>query len=225
MMPLDPSDIALFLVSFAACLYCALLSRRLKALQNTKDGLGASIRAMSESVAAVSSARHEAKAQSGEIAVRLTAILTEAHDAGKKLTELKDALEMKDREISRKIQAADAEIRITVRDALAQSSDRVAEITRLTKLERSLTSRIIQGLLTEGLISRRNLPQDARRFGLYITEKGGHVRLKGRAVSDRLETILTEPLSREDLDRLDEILERLAIWVDSSDYQQRLAEQ
>ena len=99
------------------------------------------------------------------------------------------------------------------------------EITRLTKLERSLTSRIIQGLLTEGLISRRNLPQDARRFGLYITEKGGHVRLKGRAVSDRLETILTEPLSREDLDRLDEILERLAIWVDSSDYQQRLAEQ
>ena len=40
---------------------------------------------------------------------------------------------MKDREISRKIQAADAEIRITVRDALAQSSDRVAEITRLTK--------------------------------------------------------------------------------------------
>ena len=76
MMPLDPSDIALFLVSFAACLYCALLSRRLKALQNTKDGLGASIRAMSESVAAVSSARHEAKAQSGEIAVRLTAILT-----------------------------------------------------------------------------------------------------------------------------------------------------
>ena len=133
MMPLDSSDIALFLVSFAACLYCALLSRRLKALQNTKDGLGASIRAMSESVAAVSSARHEAKAQSGEIAVRLTAILTEAHDAGKKLTELKDALQMKDREISRKIQAADAEIRITVRDALAQSSDRVAEITRLTK--------------------------------------------------------------------------------------------
>ena len=66
-MPLDPSEIAPFLDSFAACLYCALLSRRLKALQNTKDGLGASIRAMSESVAAVSSAKHEAQAQSGDM--------------------------------------------------------------------------------------------------------------------------------------------------------------
>lgn len=99
------------------------------------------------------------------------------------------------------------------------------EITQLTKLERSLTSRIIQRLLTEGLISRQNLPKDARRFGLYITEEGSRVRLTGRAVSDRLETILTEPLSREELDRLDEILERLALWVDSPDYQQRLVEQ
>ncbi len=145
MMPFEPSDIALFLVSFAACLYCALLSRRLKALQNTKDGLGATIRAMSESVAAVSSARQTAQAQSSEIAVRLTAILQEANDAGKKLTELKDALEIKDRETSRRIQAADAEIRSTMREALAQSSERVAEISRLTKRLEAVASRAAAG--------------------------------------------------------------------------------
>jgi len=101
---------------------------------------------MSESVAAVSSAKHEAQAQSGEIAVRLTAILTEAHEAGKKLTELKDALEMKDRETSRRIQAADAEIRSTMRDALAQSSDRVAEITRLTTRLEGVANRVASSL-------------------------------------------------------------------------------
>ncbi|MEE2922725.1 MAG: hypothetical protein VYC38_13255, partial [Pseudomonadota bacterium] len=86
-MPFEPSDIALFLVSFAACLYCALLSRRLKALQNTRNGLGASIRAMSESVAAVSSARHETQAQAGELMTRLSAVMKEAEATGKKLTE------------------------------------------------------------------------------------------------------------------------------------------
>ena len=140
-MPLEPSDIALFLVSFAACLYCALLSRRLKALQNTKNGLGATIRAMSESVAAVSSARHETQAQAGELATRLASVLKEARDAGKKLEELKLALESKDRETSRRIQAADAEIRTTMREALAQSSDKIAEISRLTQRLETIAER------------------------------------------------------------------------------------
>ena len=76
----------------------------------------------------------------------MTAILTEAHEAGKKLTELKDALEMKDRETSRRIQAADAEIRGTMRDALAQSSDRVAEITRLTTRLEGVANRVASSL-------------------------------------------------------------------------------
>ena len=40
-LPIQPTDIAIFLVSFAACVYCFILSRRLKALQDTRDGLGA----------------------------------------------------------------------------------------------------------------------------------------------------------------------------------------
>ncbi len=140
-MPFEPSDIALFLVSFAACLYCALLSRRLKALQNTRNGLGASIRAMSESVAAVSSARHETQAQAGELMTRLSAVMKEAEATGKKLTELKDALEIKDRETSRRIQSTDAEIRRTMREALAQSSERIDEISRLTRKLETLASR------------------------------------------------------------------------------------
>ena len=140
-MPFEISDIALFLVSFAACLYCALLSRRLKALQNTKNGLGATIRAMSDSVAAVSSARHETQAQAGDLANRLTATMKEAQETAEKLKELKTAMEVKDRELSRRIQAADADIRSTLRETLEASSGKITEITRLTKRLEAIADR------------------------------------------------------------------------------------
>ncbi|KCZ51028.1 hypothetical protein HY29_06660 [Hyphomonas beringensis] len=131
MMPFQPSDIALFLVSFAACIYCAILSRRLKALQNTRNGLGATIRAMSESVAAVSSARNETQAQANEIAMRLTALLQESAEATKSLSDLKDAIEVKEAETSRRYQAAEADLRKAMRDAVTQSGSRIMEIKQL----------------------------------------------------------------------------------------------
>ena len=71
MPDIQPIDIALFLVSLAACIYCVQLSRRLKSLQDTRDGLGATIMAMNKSVSAVSSATQETRNQAGELASRL----------------------------------------------------------------------------------------------------------------------------------------------------------
>ena len=72
------TDLALFLVSLAACIYCVQLSRRLKSLQDTRDGLGATIMAMTKSVSAVSSATTETRNQAGELAARLSKLMKEA---------------------------------------------------------------------------------------------------------------------------------------------------
>lgn len=93
-----------------------------------------------------------------------------------------------------------------------------AEIAKSTGFERSLTSRIIQGLLLSGLIERQNSNEDARVFQLSTTEKGKATRQVARALSDQLEVVLTDPLSVQELRVLHDILARLGAWVTSEDY-------
>lgn len=97
-----------------------------------------------------------------------------------------------------------------------------AEIAKITGFERSLTSRILQNLIGAGLISRENSTEDARVFLLSTTTKGKEVRQVARRLSDRLEVILTDPLSAQELRAFNEILERLGSWVTSEDYKQVL---
>lgn len=97
------------------------------------------------------------------------------------------------------------------------------EISRITGFERSLTSRIIQSLIGAGLIERENSADDARVFLLRSTAKGQEVRKVARVLSDRLERILTDPFSSSELETLNALLERLAIWVSSDTYRDRLA--
>jgi DNA-binding MarR family transcriptional regulator len=99
------------------------------------------------------------------------------------------------------------------------------DIAGWTGLERSLTSRIIQRLLREELIVRINSRQDARRFDLHITESGRAVCRIGEEVSDRLEEVLMEPLTEEERQVLDGLLEKLGGWVVSEGYRNRLSEQ
>ena len=56
-------DAILLLVSGAAGLYCFILSRRLKALQDMKTGIGASILAMTNAIAQLNAASHDSKQQ------------------------------------------------------------------------------------------------------------------------------------------------------------------
>lgn len=98
-----------------------------------------------------------------------------------------------------------------------------AEIAKITGFERSLTSRILQNLISDGLITRENSTVDARVFLLSTTAKGKEVRQKARRLSDRLEVILTDPLSRQELRAFNEILARLGSWVTSQDYRDALS--
>ena len=99
-----------------------------------------------------------------------------------------------------------------------------AEIAKITGFDRSLTSRIIQNLIGAGLIERENSSADARVFLLSTTAKGKETRQVARRLSDRLEVILTDPLSAQELRSLNDILARLGNWVTSDDYQQALSE-
>lgn len=96
------------------------------------------------------------------------------------------------------------------------------EIAKVTGMERSLTSRLIQGLIANGLINRKNSDTDARVFRLTTTKKGKKVRTAGRKISDRLESILTTPLSTDELATMNELIDRLAQWVGSEEYRAAL---
>lgn len=97
-----------------------------------------------------------------------------------------------------------------------------AEIAKTTGFERSLTSRILQNLIGSGLITRENSTEDARVFLLLTSARGKEVRQVARRLSDRLEVILTDPLSAQELRAFNEILERLGSWVTSEDYKEAL---
>ena len=64
-MPVSPFDVAIILISSVACIYCIVLSRRLRALQNTRNGLGATIKALSDSISAVSATTDETRFHAG----------------------------------------------------------------------------------------------------------------------------------------------------------------
>lgn len=77
-MLVSPFDIAIILISSVACIYCMVLSRRLRALQNTRNGLGATIKALSDSISAVSATTDETRYHAGELATRLAHSIEEA---------------------------------------------------------------------------------------------------------------------------------------------------
>lgn len=132
-MIIQPTDIAIFLVSFAACAYCIVLSRRLKALQNTRDGLGATIMALSKSVSAVTSATSETRQQTGELATRLTTLMKEAEDTYRRLDDLKATLEASEARQAKQIGAARSEVDGMLSDVMERSAERMAEMKRLIR--------------------------------------------------------------------------------------------
>lgn len=96
------------------------------------------------------------------------------------------------------------------------------EIWEKSGLERSLTSRILQKLIGDGLLLRASSGMDARKYHLSTTEKGQDLRKRGRVMSDVLEALLLDPFPPEDRARLFEQIERLGRWVRSDAYRAAL---
>lgn len=97
------------------------------------------------------------------------------------------------------------------------------EVHEKCGLERSLTSRILQKLLGDGLLQRASSDSDARKYHLSTTAKGQALRLRGRVLSDALEALLLDPFPPQDRARLFDQIQRLGAWVRSDDYKQALS--
>jgi DNA-binding MarR family transcriptional regulator len=96
------------------------------------------------------------------------------------------------------------------------------EVWDKSGLERSLTSRILQKLIGDGLLLRTSSGTDARKYHLSTSEAGHALRQRGRALSDALEELLLGSFSASDRLRLFEQIERLGQWVRSDDYKRAL---
>ncbi|PHS37779.1 MAG: hypothetical protein COA91_09470 [Robiginitomaculum sp.] len=74
-------DILLLLVSAITCLYCLVLSRRLKKLQSLEDGLGGSIVELTQAIAKTSEAARQARRTTQDNISVLQTLLHEAQEA------------------------------------------------------------------------------------------------------------------------------------------------
>ena len=97
------------------------------------------------------------------------------------------------------------------------------DITAMTALERTQASRIIQRRIALKLVRRKNSKSDARRLELSTTSAEQKLRAKAKNVSNALEAILLEPLTPLEVRALDGALERLAHWVRSHAYLEKIA--
>ena len=137
-MLVSPFDIAIILISSVACIYCMVLSRRLRALQNTRNGLGATIKALSDSISAVSATTDETRYHAGELATRLAHLIEEAKIACKRVEDLTRELNQAPLPVSPPMQHVSAPVAPPaqdtaeeMREALALSNARLREITDL----------------------------------------------------------------------------------------------
>lgn len=131
-MPIGLSDIALFLISFVACGYCIVLSRRLKALQDTKDGLGATIVAFNDSMAALSATTGQSRKHVTDLANQLPPLIQQANAACKKVEETTRTLETKDEIIIARVERTHRELDNSMRALLEETRRSVTELTELS---------------------------------------------------------------------------------------------
>ena len=81
-------DMVLIFISGMACLYCALLSRRLKNLNNLKSGVGASILSLTRAIEDTHKAAREAQTSTVQTVETLRHLLEKSESAAPKIEAL-----------------------------------------------------------------------------------------------------------------------------------------
>ena len=97
------------------------------------------------------------------------------------------------------------------------------ELARLTRFERSATSRILNRMLQAGLISRTGVARDARRFTLAATPDGERLCRDADPLTLELEALMLAPLDAKQRAEFSTALETVMVWV-TGGYTERLQE-
>lgn len=155
-MSIQPTDIAIFLVSFAACIYCFVLSKRLKALQNTKDGLGATITALSTSIAQMSSTTQDTRVRVESMASRLAHLISEAEKTCQRLEATIASVDTAKASATDEVHNAQMDLYVMMRTVLDQSKERVAEMTGLMRQMRTMSDEVAATIPAPGPVLTRS---------------------------------------------------------------------
>ena len=86
-------------------------------------------------------------------------------------------------------------------------------LSRLTKFERSATSRIVTRLIRNGFVRRVSDEADARQFQLFVTPKGEELRGRADPLTLDIEGEILSVLSEAERDAFRSAVERLSGWV------------
>ena len=117
-------DIILILISASACFYCALMSRRLKALNRLDTGVGASIVSLTEAIGKTHDAAREAQSSTQETVKTLRFLLEKAES-------MAPVLEASMTEVSRSlssVQALKKEINTDVNPQLTEATSKAKQM-------------------------------------------------------------------------------------------------
>lgn len=163
-MNIPITDIVIIMVCLAACGYCALLNQRLKALQNTKDGLGATIVALSKSVSTMTNTTDQTRRQAGELAERLATLLADADSMCARVSVLNQKMSETHTDVSIRITGMHEELEGSMRELLGESRDRIIEMTALLRqIQILMQSSAIERAKTEASRASDNNPKSEAR--------------------------------------------------------------
>ncbi len=128
-MMIQLTDIAVLLVSLATCAYCVLLSRRLRALRSTKDGLGAAILALSKSIATMSDSTQTTRSQIEKMSSELERLIGEGERLCERVDSLTLTLDAKAAKAAKTTSALEAETAASLKRAQNQLDTHVKNMT------------------------------------------------------------------------------------------------
>ncbi len=87
------------------------------------------------------------------------------------------------------------------------------ELARLTRFERTATSRILTRMIRAGLINRTGVEHDGRQFTFTITEAGEALCEQADPLSLELEELMLAPLTSEQKESLIAMMGTVLDWV------------
>ena len=86
-------------------------------------------------------------------------------------------------------------------------------LARLTRFERSATSRILTRMIRAGLIVRTGVEHDGRQYNFTMTEAGERLCQDADPLSLELEDLMLAPLTPEQRESLAEMMDTMLAWV------------
>lgn len=84
------------------------------------------------------------------------------------------------------------------------------QIAKNLKIDKGAVARIVKAMLDAGILERRHNPDDKREYQLYPTEKMKELNKKNEEAREKLEKVLTEGMSEEEIQMCSMLLKKMA---------------